>query len=103
MRRTAVGAQNVTIFNPESKLRSEHSALAAAFESAPQQLLVDERPVHFGGIEKVDAEIEGAVDRRQRFPFIRGAVHRAHAHASETKRGNSQSAVAQKSALHMNL
>ena len=53
---------------------------------AADELLVLERPVHVGGVEEVDAELERAVDRGDRLGVVASAVELAHAHAAESHR-----------------
>ena len=47
------------------------------------QLLVGERAVDVGGVEERDAELERAVDRRDRLVVVARAVELGHAHAAE--------------------
>ena len=47
------------------------------------QLLVGERAVHVGGVEESDAELERAVDGRDRLGVVAAAVEVGHAHAAE--------------------
>src|SRR5205823_5609147 len=64
------------------------SAHAPPANGPPDELLVGVRPVHVGGVEERDAEIERAVDRRNRLGLVGRAVELAHAHAAEPDRGD---------------
>ena len=57
----------------DAELRREHDLVAPARERAADELLVRERPVHVGGVEEVDAELERAMDRRDRLRRRRAA------------------------------
>ena len=54
----------------EPELRREHDLVAAAGDRPADQLLVGERAVHVGGVEEGDAELERAVDRRDRLGVV---------------------------------
>src|ERR1700682_5791423 len=78
----SVGAAHV------AKLRRHDDAVAASAECAPDELLVLERAVHVGRIEEVDAEVEGAVDGRDRLRVVTGTVELGHPHAAEAHGGD---------------
>jgi hypothetical protein len=59
-----------------------------AGDRSPDQLLVDERPVHVGGVEEVDAELERSVDGARRLAVVPAGVELGHAHATEAKGGD---------------
>ena len=76
----AVGAALVAEFG------REHDLVAAAGDRAADESLVGERPVHVGGVEERDAEVERAMDRGDRFVLVRRSVELGHAHAAEADR-----------------
>ena len=49
-----------------AELRGQHDRVAPVAHRAADQPLVRERAVHVGRVEEVDAEIQRAVDRRDR-------------------------------------
>ena len=49
------------------ELGGDDEAVALALDRLAEQLLVGERPVHLGGVEEGDAEIDRAVDGGDRF------------------------------------
>src|SRR2546427_6833319 len=53
-----------------AELRSEDHPVAAAPDRPAHQLLVGERAVHVRGVEKRDAELERAVNRRHRLRIV---------------------------------
>ena len=69
-----------------AELGGEDDLVAAAGDRPADQLLVGERAVHVGGVEEGDAELERAVDRRDRLGLVAGAVELRHAHAAEAER-----------------
>ena len=70
----------------DAALGGQHHPIAAIADGAADQLLVLVRPVHVGGVEQIDAEVERAVDRGDRLGLVGGAVELAHAHAAEAER-----------------
>ncbi len=79
----------------EAELGRHHDAVAAAFQGLAEQRLVGEGPVDLGGVEIGDAELEGAVDRGDRFGVVRRAVGLAHAHAAEADGRNREPLAAE--------
>ena len=73
-----------------AELRSEHDAVTLTFDSAPHKLFVRVRAVYVGGIEEGDAELEGAVNRGDRFGVVATRVEVGHAHAPEAERGDDE-------------
>lgn len=66
-----------------NELRGEDDVLPPARERLPQQLLVAPGTVDLGRVEDRDAEVERAMDRRDRLGLVGGAVGLAHPHAPE--------------------
>src|SRR5207249_10866313 len=62
--------------------------VAPAADPAPDELLVGVGAVHVGGVEEVDAEVERAVDGRDRFAVVVRAVELRHPHAAEADGGD---------------
>src|ERR1700686_1207865 len=58
--------------NPE--LCGQHDLVALALDRASDELFVLVRPVDVGGVEKIDAEFEGAMNGRDRFGVIAAGV-----------------------------
>src|SRR5262249_51341203 len=84
----------------QPELGGEHDLVAPPLEGPPHQLLVGERPINFGGVDEIDAELERAMDGANRLRIIgAGAgIERRHAHAPEPDARDLQ--ISQVSALH---
>ncbi len=67
-----------------AELRRDHVRVAITGDRLADELLVFERPVHLGGVEEVDAELQCPLDRRHAFVLVRAAVEGRHPHAAET-------------------
>ena len=68
------------------ELRRDHVLVAMARDRPADELLVGQRAVELRGVEEVDAELERALDRRDRLVFVGRAVERRHSHAAEAER-----------------
>src|ERR1019366_8007122 len=79
----------------DAALRRQHDLVAAISDSFAHEALVVEGPVLICGIDQVDPELDGAVDRRDRLLVVARAVELRHTHAPETKSGNPQSLASQ--------
>jgi hypothetical protein len=77
-----------------------HDRVAAVADRAAHQLLVAERAVDVGGVEKADAELEGAVDRGDRLGVVGGPVELGHAHAAEAEGGDLEPGAAEGAHQH---
>ena len=84
----AVVGTVVPVFMAE--LGSEDDLVPPAHDRPADELLVGERTVHVGGVEEVDAEIEGAVNGRDRLRVIAARVEVGHPHAAEAERGDAE-------------
>ena len=73
-----------------SSPRTLPNLFAPPFDRTAHELLVRERPVHVGGIEEVDAEIESAMDDVDRLRIVRSPVELRHPHAAEADRADFQ-------------
>ena len=69
----------------DAELGGEDDAVALALEGAAHQLLVGAAPVHVGGVEEGDAELQCVVDGLDRFRFAAADVEVGHAHAAEAE------------------
>ena len=76
-------ARRVVRVADDAALRGEDDALALSTDGAADQLLVRVGAVHVRGVEQRDAELEGAMDRRDRLALVTGPVEIAHPHAAE--------------------
>ena len=72
----------------DAALGREDDLRAPPPDGLPHQLLVREWPVHVGGVEQRDAQVERAVDGGDRLRFVRRPVELAHAHAPEAEGGD---------------
>src|ERR1700693_3098196 len=72
--------------NPE--LCGQHEFVALALDRASDEFFVLVRPVNVGGVEKINAEFERAMNGRDRFGVIASRVKLRHAHTAEAEGGN---------------
>src|SRR5207302_8238876 len=80
----AADAEAAAVFaSQDAELGGDHDALAPSLHGFADELLVAADAVHVGGIEKVDAQLESALDRGQRFGLVTRTVELRHAHAAE--------------------
>jgi hypothetical protein len=77
-----------TALDHVAELGGEHHLFTLAPNRSAHQLLISSDAVDVGGIEKVDAQLEGAIDGRDRRGVVGGAVDRTHAHAAEPDGGD---------------
>ena len=90
--RAAVDAEELAVLAAHvAELRREHDLVAAVGDRLADELLVRERAVHVGRVEEGDAELERAVDRRDRLASSAVAVELGHPHAAESERGDLES------------
>ena len=68
------------------EFRGEEHAVAFAFDRAPDQFFVGSRPVGVRGDDQVHAEIDCAVNGRDRLGLVRLAVDSRHSHAAQAQR-----------------
>src|SRR5262249_39668002 len=89
--------------DPETELGREDHSIAFSLERPAEERFIRERSVDFGGVEERDAEVDGAVNRRNRFPLItvfRRAVRLAHPHAAQAERRNDETVCPECARLH---
>ena len=96
VRRTAVDAAEALVARvPDvAELGGQHDLLAPVGDGPADQHLVGERPVHVGGVEQRDAEVERAVDGGDGLALVGGAVELRHAHAAEAEGGHLEGVIA---------
>jgi hypothetical protein len=66
-----------------AKFGGEHDLVTPRLQHLSQQALIGTETVRVGGIQKVDADIEGGVEDAQIGGLIRRAIELRHAHAAE--------------------
>src|SRR5258706_15950208 len=82
------------------KFRGEEHPVASALDRAPDQLFVGSCPVGIGGDDQVDAEIDGAVNGRDRLGLVRLSVDSRHSHATQTQRRDGGPVLAKLACIH---
>jgi len=86
----AVGIPHVAELGGDDHLPS------SAADRPAHQLFVVARAVHVGGVEEVDAQLEGAVDDGDRRRVVALAVDAGHRHAAEADRRDGQRAASER-------
>jgi hypothetical protein len=82
------------------ELGREHDTLPPAGQRVAKELLVVPPPVHVGGIQEVEAQVERAVDHRDRHGVVALPVGARHRHAAEPESRHPQRAVAEQPVVH---
>src|SRR5439155_25634065 len=82
------GAHPRIVAAHDAELGGDDGLVAPAAERASDQLLVGGRAVHVGGVEEIDAEVEPALDGRDRLAVVVRAVELRHPRAAETDGGD---------------
>ncbi len=67
----------------DAELGGQHDLIAFAFDRPAHQLFIYVWPIYVGGVEKVDAKFERAMNGGDGFIVIAWAVKLRHAHAAE--------------------
>ena len=91
VRGPTVRACDFAILNPEAEFRGDDRPLSPALERPADEFFVAEGSVGFGGIEKIQPEVESPVDCGDGFGIVRNTVGLAHSHATQTQGGHFQS------------
>ena len=78
-----------------AELGGENDLVPPAPDRLPHQALVGEGPVHVGGVEEGDAEVEGAVDGRDGLLVVAPGVEVAHPHAAQAEGGDGEAGGAE--------
>ena len=71
-----------------AELRRQHDLVALAGDGLADELLVATGAVHVCGVEEVGAELDCAMDRRDRLSLVGRSVELRHPHAAETDRAD---------------
>ena len=82
------------------ELGRDDDLVAMLAQRLADQLLVVADAVHIGGVEKVDAEFDRALQRRGGFVIVARTVELRHPHASESQFRYFESLAAEFSLLH---
>jgi hypothetical protein len=82
-----------------AELRRDDDLIAPVFDRRADEPFVRGRAVRVGGVQEVDAEIEGAVNRRDRFGVVPAGVEIGHPHAAESDRGHALRGPAERAVL----
>jgi hypothetical protein len=69
--------------HPARELGRDHVLVAVALDRPPDEFLVAQRAIQLRGVEKVDPQLERALDRRDCLRFVGGPVESRHAHAAK--------------------
>jgi hypothetical protein len=83
-----------------AELGGQYHLVSVSDNRPPDQPLVAERPVHVGGVQQGDAEVERAVDGGDRLPVVGRPVRLAHHHAAQAYGGDPQTLAAERALLH---
>src|SRR5262249_39786729 len=83
-----------------AELGRDYDLVAMLAEDRPDQFLVVADPVNIGGVEKVDPELDRALEGGGRFDVVARTVELRHAHASKSQFRNHESLAAEFSLLH---
>jgi hypothetical protein len=83
-----------------AELRRKHDLVAPAGDRAADELLVDERTVHVRGVQEAHAELERAVDDRDRLRVVARSVELRHPHAPQPERRYFEPRAAKPACLH---
>ncbi len=85
--RSAIDAEPASVRRSHvAELCRQNHLLPPSLNRPADKLFVGERPIHVGGIQEIDTELEGTVDRRNRLGFIASGVELGHAHTAKAKR-----------------
>ena len=83
-----------------AKLGCEKYFSPAAFDGLADELFILAAAIHVSGIQKVESEIEGAVDGDSGFNVVLRSVKVRHPHAAEAEGGNLWAIFAKRSCFH---
>jgi hypothetical protein len=88
------------VVGDEPELGRQDHAVAMAFQSAADEFLIGVRAVDFGGVDQIDAEVEGAVDGvdGSASSLPASVLAMGHAHGAEPDPGHIQ--LSQASGVH---
>src|ERR1700693_1328687 len=97
---TTVGTADLAILDLKSELGGDHDRVAATFQGPSEQLLILEGAIDLGGIVERGAELDRALNGRQRLGVVGCAIGMTHAHAAKPQRGDAETLAAQLACLH---
>src|SRR5262245_8286734 len=83
-----------------AEFRGEYGVTAPIANGAADETLVGEWSVWIRRIKKIDSQIQGAMDRRDRLRIVVLAVEFRHAHAPQAQHGHDGTASAELTHLH---
>ncbi len=83
-----------------AELGGHHHPFGALAHGAADQLLVAPDAVGVGGVEEIHPEVEGAVDRGERFRVVPPGVEIRHSHAAEAEGEDFEPLGAELARLH---
>src|SRR5215510_14624448 len=84
-----------------AELGGQKHLIALPLDRATDQLFIGVWPVYIRCVQKIDAELQRAVNSRDGFSIVTIAVKFAHAHAAEADGRNLRAANAKAPPLHM--
>ncbi len=96
----AVQPDHLAVFDLPAELRGDDDLVAFSAQRTADQLFVGVRPIDLGRVEEIDAEVQRAIDRGQRFLLVRRPVRLAHPHATETFRGDNETLRSESAFVH---
>ena len=84
--------RDAVLLEREPELGGDDDVVAVRLEGLADDVFVGERPVHLGGVEERDAELDGAADHRDAVGAVGGGdvVGAGQAHAAEPDRRHGQ-------------
>jgi hypothetical protein len=87
VRRITVQSRRLAAFELEPELRRDHDLALEWRQRFTDELLVRERAVRFGGVEKRDAAFDGRANQRDPVWLVNGwTIAEAQSHAAESER-----------------
>ena len=85
----------------EAEFAGQDDLTASFSDRTADERLVGASPVCIGGIDQRDAQIEGPMNRTDRFLIVRSAVALGHSHTSQTDSRDGQAARAEFTLFHI--
>ena len=99
--RVAEHAEPLAILSTlEAELRRDDDPVAAALHRLANQLLVRKRAVTVSGVEQIDAELDGTMDRGNRLALGGYRVEVGHVEAAQTDRGYLEALLTEATSQH---
>src|SRR6185437_6566158 len=85
------------------KLRRQKNFIALAFDGLTHQFFVFVWPVNVGGVEKINAKFQRAVDGGYGLIVVAARIKFGHTHAAETQRGHCGTILTKLTEFHLKL